>query len=310
MTTLGHHLDNYLKLHRQLGFKFQRPSLQLPQFVRFVEQERASYVTVELALRWAAKPGISITRRAVRLCMVRKFAKYLNAFDARNEIPPQRIFPYESPRRTPYLYRDKDVLCLINTARNIDSPKGLDGSTYSTIFGLLAVTGMRIGEALNLECKDVDLDQNVLTLRQTKGNKSRLVPLHHSTGQVLRRYARFRDRILPQLSSATFFVSEQGMRVTPNMVYCRYYPIARLLGLRGPAASGNARIHDLRHRFAISTLQKWYKSRINVDQRLPELATYLGHVHVRDTYWYLSATPELLKLATARLQRRKGGRFP
>jgi integrase len=242
--------------------------------------------------------------------MVRKFAKYLNAFDARTEIPPQRIFPYESKRRIPYLYQDEDVLRLIETARKIDSQKGLDGSTYSTIFGLLAVTGMRVSEALNLECKDVDLHENVLTLRQTKGNKSRLVPLHHSTGQALRQYARLRDRIAPQLSGATFFVSEQGMRLTRSMVRCRFDPIASLLGLRGSMVSRNARIHDLRHRFAISTLQKWYKSRINVDQRLPELATYLGHVHVRDTYWYLSATPELLKLATARLQRRKGGRLP
>ena len=308
MTLLRKHLEEYVTLRRQLGFKFPRAGVLLKNFVRFAEQEDASFITTKLALRWATQPtNVAPSQHADRLSIVRQFAAYLSGVDSRTEVPPQRLLPYHSHRRTPQLYRDADVPRLLNAARQIESREGLDGATYSTLFGLLAVTGMRVGETVSLESKDVDFDQALLTLRQTKGDKSRLIPVHASTAQALRRYAALRDQKCPQPSSPRFFLSERGTCLSYWDVNHCFLSLARQIGLRGPPGCRGVRLHDLRHRFAIRTLENWYRSSTNAEKHLPELATYLGHVHVRYTYWYLSATPTLLQLATRRLQR--GERF-
>jgi integrase len=176
-------------------------------------------------------------------------------------------------------------------------------ATYSTLFGLLAVTGMRVGEAIALERNDVDLDQDVLTIPRAKGNKSRLVPLHSSTGQALRRYVDLRVKHCPRPYSSSFFISEKGTRLVYGTVNRWFRLLSYRIGLRTSKAPRGPRLHDMRHRFAIRTLVDWYRSDVDVDVHLPELATYLGHVHVNDTYWYLSAVPELLQQATRRWQR-------
>jgi integrase len=242
------------------------------------------------------------------MSMARKFAAYLSAYDARTEVPPYRLLPVYSHRRAPRFYRDEDVRRLIDATRQIMTRKRLAGATYSTLFGLLAVTGMRVGEAIGMDCKDVDLERNLLTLRRTKGNKSRLVPIHPSTGHELGEYEKLRNQVFPRPVSSGFFISERSTALDYSSTFQRFLKMARQIGLRGPKGTTGVRLHDLRHRFAIRTLEKWYSSDSNAEQRLPQLATYLGHGQVRDTYWYLSATPELLKLAIRRLQGRKGGR--
>jgi integrase len=235
--------------------------------------------------------------------MVRRFAEYLSAIDPRTEVPAQKLLPYQFRRQAPYLYRDEEVLRLIAAARRINPSNELKGAIYATLFGLLAVTGMRVGEAIGLDREDVDLKHALLTIRRAKGNKSRLVPLHPSTERVLRRYVTIRDKTFPEPISRSFFVSEMGTRLLHCTVNRWFLLMARQIGLRKPGERHGPRLHDLRHRFAINTLLTWYRSNTDVEAHLPELTTYLGHVHVRHTYWYLSAAPELLRLATLRCER-------
>ena len=309
MSNLSVHLKNYLKLRRGLGFKLHSAGMYLRNFVRFAEAKRARFITTKLALRWATQPtNIKPVQKANRLGTVRRFAEYLSAVDPRTEIPAQGLLPYQFRRREPHHYRNEDILRLMEAARRIDPTNELKGVTYATLFGLLAVTGMRIGEALALDRVDVDLNQALLTVRRAKGNKSRLVPLHVSTRQELQRYADIRDKIFARPLSPSFFVSERGTRLLDCTVNRWFLLVACQLGLRRPGDRRGPRVHDLRHHFAIQTLLRWYRTETDAEVHLPELATYLGHVHVRDTYWYLSATPELLKLATERWQRKEDKR--
>lgn len=309
MTALARHLDTYLRLRRQLGFKLEVPAILLRGFVQFARKQRASFITTQLALRWATRPAdIKPRQRAVRLGVVRRFAEYLSTLDPRTEVPAKNLLPYQYRRPTPYLYRDEEVLRLIESAWHLDDSCPIKCATYGTLFGLLAVSGMRVGEAIALACSDVDLDHGVLTIPRAKGNKSRLVPLHPTTGQALQRYRDLRAKHWPRPSDATFFISERGMMLRYSTVNRWFRILARRIGLRRADVPGGPRLHDLRHRFAIRTLVDWYRSDVAVDAHMPELATYLGHVHVSDTYWYLSAAPELLQQAMLRWQRMEGTR--
>jgi len=235
--------------------------------------------------------------------MVRQFARYRSATDPRTEIPPQGLLPHRYHRKPPYIYRDDEVVRLIQAAQQLPSPKGLRAATYSTLLGLLSVTGMRISEPIHLDCDDVDLAEGILTVRQTKFGKSRLVPVHPSTQKVLRHYACLRDRIFPRPVTPSFFVSERGTRLTDCTVRWTFVRLSHRIGLRGPSDRRGPRIHDLRHAWVIRTLRHCYGAGEDVERRLPAITTYIGHGHVTDTYWYFSATPDLLKLAAARLDR-------
>jgi integrase len=308
MNALNRHLEEYLKLRQRLGFKMCRASYELHRFVRFVQQEKASCVTTKVALKWAILPvGANPACWAARLGMVRHFAEYLSAVDPRTEIPPQGLLPHRYHRKSPYFYSDHQVAKLIQAAQKIPSPKGLRAATYSTLFGLLAVTGMRLGEAIGLGRQDVDLDQGLLRVRQAKFNKSRLVPIHITTRNRLQRYALLRDRLYPHPKSPAFLISEQGTQLNGLIARHWFIRLSHQIGLRQPTDHHGPRIHDLRHRFVIGIMSNWYRTGEDVEAHLPELATYIGHGHVKDTYWYISATPELLRLATERLERQKGG---
>jgi len=309
MKTLSTHLQEYLQLRRRLGFKLRDAGRVLSKFVLFAKRQRAAFVTSKLALRWATQPvDCHPALWTTRLIMVRQFARYLSALDPRTEIPPHGLLPHRYRRKSPYLYTDQEVHDLIAAAQRLPSPRHLRGATYTTLFGLLAATGMRVGEALSLDRADVDLAQALLTVRQTKGNQPRLVPIHPSTGQALRRYERLRDQVCSRSPSPRFFLSERGTPLTYWIVRHWFIKVSRQIGLRQPSDRHGPRIHDLRHRFSIRTLVHWYRTDQDVEAHLPELTTYLGHRHVNDTYWYLSATPELLQLATRRWKRQEGGR--
>ena len=300
-------LDEYLKVRRALGFKLRNSGGLLKGFVTYAEREGASSITTELALRWAMEQKkCQPTQWANRFALVRRFARYVSTLDPRTEIPPQGLLPYRPRRIQPYLYIDEEIAHLIQAAKKLPSRLGLRAATYATLFGLLAVTGMRMSEPLALDRDDVDLVRGILTVRRTKFGKSRIVPVHASTREALRRYRAVRDRICPR--AQRFFVSERGTRLTPERVWWTFVLLSRQIGLRGPADRHGPRLHDLRHRFAVQTLLGWYRAGLNVEQHLPELSAYLGHAHVNDTYWYISAVPELLQLATLRLEG-KGGRL-
>ena len=303
MSVMRSAVDEYLALRRTLGFKLDGVDHDLQQFVRFAESEGVEWVMTDLALRWAIQPAqASPAHWARRLGIVRQFAQYYSALDPRTEIPPPHLLPYHYVRKPPYFYRDEQITALIEEAARLPSPTGLRAVTYTTLFGLLVVTGMRISEPIGLDRADVDLEQGSLSIRGGKFGKSRWLPLHPTTIARLARYAERRDGLYPAPPTASFFLSEQGTRLTAWSVRRTFVNLSHQIGLRAPDDHHGPRLHDLRHRFAIRTLLDWYRCGANVEQRLPQLAAYLGHAHVSDTYWYLSATPELLALAARRLE--------
>jgi integrase len=308
MSRLRKALKEYLAVRRAFGFKLRLAGSLLHKFVSFAEQEGACVITTELALRWATQPeGAQPAQWANRLAMVRHFAQYRRAADPRTEVPLQGLLPYAFRRKKPYIYSEDEIARILGAARRLPSWKGLRAATYSTLFGLMAVTGMRVSEPIALDREDVDLSRGILVVRKTKFNKSRLVPVHVTTREALRRYARLRDRICPQPETPSFFISEEGTRLTENVVQKTFVKVSRKIGLRGPQDSHGPRLHDFRHGFAVRTLLQWYRTGANVERHMPELSAYLGHAHVNDTYWYLSATPELLQLAMRRFHA-TGGR--
>ena len=308
MNDLKTALEEYLAVRRKLGFKLHQAGNLLHDFVNYAEQQKASYITTELALRWATQPkDAQPVWKAIRLGNIRRFAKYQSALDPRTEIPGQDLLPSRYHRRTPYIYNDDEIVSLIKAAQKLCSPMGLRAVTYSTLFGLLAVTGMRMSESIALDRHYVNLTEGILTIRQTKFSKSRLVPIHPSTRQVLQHYAILRDQTCALLKTPSFFVSEHGIRLTQWSVRWNFVRLSRQIGLRNPHDSHGPRLHDLRHSFAVQTLLDWYRSGMDVERHIPKLATYLGHKHVNDTYWYISAVPELLNLATKRLDTIPGG---
>ncbi len=237
---------------------------------------------------------------AQRLSVVRAVARHLHAIDPAHEVPPADLLPGHSHRATPYLYSDADIAALMAAARELRSP--LRAATFETLVGLLAVSGLRIGEALRLDRDDVDLVEGVLAVRLTKFGKSREVPVHASTTDALAAYARERDRLCPRPDGPAFFVSTAGTRLLYCNAHLAWLELVRRAGLQPRSATCRPRPHDLRHGFAVATLLRWYRDGADVAARMPMLSTYLGHVHPANTYWYLTAAPELLNLVVVRLE--------
>ncbi len=305
MNTLRQAVQEYLTLRRNLGFKLSKPGKLLPAFVKFMEQHRASHITTKLALAWAQQPStVQPAEWAYRLSVVRSFARHRSATDPRTQIPPYGLLPYRPKRARPYLYSIKEIQGLLRAALSLPARGSLRSRTYHCLFGLLSVTGLRLGEALNLEFRDVDLKTGVLTIRNAKFGKTRLIPIHPSTRRALADYLARRNRQWARRSVSPYlFVSNWGNRLDRGEIHRTFYALSRRIGLRGPSDSHGPRLHDMRHCFAAMTLLRWYRSGKDVEQKLPYLSAYLGHVRVRDTYWYLSAWPALMREAMSRLER-------
>jgi integrase len=300
MTDLRQALDDYLAIRRALGFKLQRVGQMLPGFVTYMEQAGAATITTELALAWAKQPAGGAAWWRIRLRAVRGFAQHLQNVDPRTEVPPADLLPAPPTRATPYLYSESDVGRLMTAARTLASP--LKAVTYETLVGLLATTGMRMGEAIRLDRADLDWNNGVLTVRSSKFGKSREVPLHPSTLGALRAYQRRCDQLCPRPKAPSFFISTTGTRLDQPTVGATFVMLARQAGLGPRSPRCRPRPHDLRHSFAVRTLLNWYRAGDNVESKLPLLSTYLGHVSPASTYWYLTAAPELLALASKRLE--------
>lgn len=310
MSKLSMALDEYLKVRRALGYKLHMQGRQLRQFVEFADRAGADFITTELALEWAMQSAeAQPIWRTRRLGMVRQFARHCSAADPRTIVPPPDLLPYQYRRPAPYIYRDEQITQLLQAAQRLPSRMGLRSHTYTTLLGLYVTTGLRCNEALQLDRGDVDLTNGVVTVRNTKFGKSRYVPLHRTAKLALQRYAVRRDRICREPISPGFFLSERGTRLSQSAVEDTFVKLSCQIGLRGDGASRGPRIHDLRHRFATATLLRWYRRGVDVEQHLPELSTYIGHVRVIDTYWYLTSTPELLHYALRRVERSSRRRY-
>jgi integrase len=308
MKTLRNRLDDYLTMRRGLGFKLKRAGVELAQLVSFMVERRAEFITNSLALEWVQQSLPARHEPANRLSIVRGFARYLSAFDPRSEVPAHDLVRRCSHRARPYLYADKEIHSLLDASLT-RSKEDFNNRTYYSLFGLLAVSGMRVGEAIRLTVGDVHLDTGLLTINKTKFGKSRVIPLHPTTRRALREYKKQREGLLDGRQVDPFFISKHGTPLFHTDIYRVFNMLSVRIGLRQKGARRGPRLHDFRHRFAVWTLLNWYRAGENVERLLPVLSTYLGHTRVTDTYWYLSACPELNELAVQRLEARWGGKL-
>jgi integrase/recombinase XerD len=305
MNTLRESLHEYLELRRALGFKMHDAGLLLPRFVSFLEERQAVSITTRLALEWAQQPSVQPAEWARRLCFVRGFARHRRATDSRTAIPPVGLLPFRSRRARPYLYTEEEVRQLLAAALELPTTwpsTPLRPWVFHGLIGLLSVTGLRISEALNLELGDVDFEEAVLTIRATKLGRWRVVPIHPTTGAALADYLARRERFFDHPVSSYVFVSRNGTRLDIGHVHRTFYALSHKVGLRATGESHGPRLHDFRHRFAVQALTRWYEAGEDAGRRLPLLSTYLGHVYVAGTYWYLSDQPELMAQAMERLE--------
>jgi integrase len=306
VSPLAEAATDYLRLRRAMGHKLAEHERLLPRFVAFLEASGAQTVTIQAALDWAAEPdaprGSTVPGR--RMTIARGFARYLSGTDPAAEVPPPGMAGRRQHRRVPYIYTEDDIAALTALARQeIRAP--LRAATIATLIGLLDAAGIRIGEAITLDRGDIDWTEAVLTIRESKFGKSRLVPLHDSAASQLREYAQVRSQLMPQPGTAAFFTSLTGTRLIYRDVHHTFRTLVKLAGT-GDGSPATPRIHDIRHSFAVRTLIRWYRDGHDVQARLPWLSTYLGHREPRHTYWYLTGIPELLALAAQRLEKPEG----
>ena len=303
MSALEQALADYLQLRHSLGHELAEAGWLLPGFVAYLDAHGSPTVTIEAALAWAQQAPKSATGRVTtvgprRMTAARGFARYLSGIDAGTEVPPLGLMPHRQRWRQPFIYSAADIDALLELARQtIVSP--LRAATYQTLIGLLAASGLRIGEAIKLDRSDVDWAQGVLLIRESKFGKSRLVPLHPSSMTALEGYAQLRDQLQPRPAEPAFFVSLNQKRLLYAVVQLTFRQLINNAGI-GAGAPSPPRLHDFRHTFAVRTLLGWYRAGEDVQSKIPSLLTYLGHREPASTYWYLSAAPELLALAAAR----------
>jgi len=304
MSALRQALEDYLSVRRSLGFKLERAGRLLPDLLDFVERSGSPFLTTRLALAWASRPAsASASWWASRLSTARGFARYAHTLDPRTEVPPADLFPHRRSRLIPYIYSDEEVGALLGATRAL--PGSIKPSTYSILIGLLATTGLRVGEAIALDRTDLDPDEGRLVVCHGKFDKSREIPLHPTVLTALSDYARKRDRLFPHPKTLAFLVSSVGSRLIYSNVQHTFARLLERTGV-GEGACRQPRIHDVRHAFAVKTLLDWYRQELDVDAWIPRLSTYLGHVSPASTSWYLTATPELVSLAAQRVERLGG----
>jgi integrase/recombinase XerD len=305
MTDLHAAAGEYLAIRRALGFKLRGHDRLLAEFIAFLTDTGSPTVTTTAALAWATRsPHLQSVRYAQRLSVVRGFAGYLRALDAAVEVPPPDALPYRRHRRTPYLYSQDDIAALIAATGRLRPP--LRAATYRGVFGLLAVTGMRVGEVIALDEDDVNLSAGVLVIREAKFGKHRRLPVHATTVTALRDYTTTRAELGIRAQGPSFFVSTRGTRLIYHCVHTTFAQLLTRAGITAPAGASAPTIHGLRHSFAVAALRDWYRAGIDVAARLPALSAYMGHAHPASTYWYLTAAPDLLALAAQRLERAAG----
>ena len=287
MSPLRQALEDYLAVRRSLGFKLERDGLLLGQYLTWLEGQGTATITADNALAWVTLPaaagGAWLT---MRMSVVRGFAAYARTLDQRHQVPPAGLLPPRRHRAVPYLYSAADIAALITAAGSLRYP--LRAATYQALIALLSVTGLRIGEAISLDDGDFDSGHEMLTVRNGKFGKSRLIPLHPSTAAALRGYQRHRRELKPRPVTPALFVSTPGRRLAYVNVSQTFVILVRKAGLTARSASCHPRLHDLRHSFAVATLLDWYRDGSDVAARLPLLSTYLGHADPKNTYWYYS----------------------
>ena len=314
MNTLSTELERYLSVRRSLGYALASQAPVLRKFVAFAENEGADYVTTDLFLRWRAVcRSANNDTWSGRFGAVRIFAQWMQGINPRHEIPPRGLIPRRASRPRPFIYTDEQVRAIVGAAAQLPSAYGLRGLTWSTLFGLIAVTGLRISEAVGIDNEDVALEHGVLTIKRGKNGKSRIVVIADCTAARLGAYQVERDRLIGR-QPVPFFLTESGSRPSRRAAEYHFARLSQTIGLRSPRTDHRhgrgPRIHDLRHTFAVRTIINWYRRGLDADREMYKLTAYLGHDKPADTYWYIEAVPELLALAAERATQsidKKGG---
>jgi len=299
MNSLAGHLDDYLRIRRGLGAKLDRPERDLRDFVADMAARRQDVVTAAAACQWAVtlRPGqssLAPSRAPRRIEAVRGFAAYLRAIDEAHEVPPADGFGRRASRTTPHIWSVAEIDALMAALKTLC--RYGRHITYPALFGLLATTGLRVGEALHLARDEVDLDDGVLTITWGKSRNPRLVPLHPTTTLALRNYDEHRPGNPPAADQTFFTHGDGGPLPYCNTLYA-FHHACHAAGLDKPMP----RIHDLRHTFAVNTLLDWQRNGQDINAAMPVLSTYMGHINPKGTYWYLTAIPELMSIAADRL---------
>lgn len=296
--TVNSSVEGYITLQRSLGYQFRKQAALLHAFLRYVRSTHTrGPLTQALALDFVMSGDRTANGRAICYAVIRRFAEYYAAFDVRTESLDPRALPRSRAVPPPRILSDEELRSLMDASDRISVDHPFRGRTLATLIGLLASTGLRSGEALRLDRSDVDLDGGVLQIRQTKFRKDRLLPVHSTTLTALRRYARSRDLAFPSSKSQAFFINARGGRLSSCSLYYGFDQACTLAHLNTHAARV-LRPHDLRHRYAVTRLAVWHRQKVDVQPLLPLLATYLGHARYSDTAYYITATPELLGLAS------------
>jgi len=306
MSDLSSELSRYLSIRRGLGYDLGTAERVLRKFIAFAEQKGAEHVSAALFLQWQETFGHANRQTwSRRLSMIRLFAQWLQCLDSKHEVPPRGLIPCRGGRTRPYIYSDEEICRIVRAAAELPSIHGIRALTSATLFGLIAVTGLRISEALSLNVADVDLEIGLIALRRGKFGKARLLPISDSTKVQLTAYAKERDRLLGS-SPEPFFVSDIGERVTDCGARYNFAAACQAIGLRPVEKfhrhGRGPRIHDLRHTFAVRTMVNWYRTGKDPAREMIKLTTYLGHGDPAHTYWYIEAVPELLALASRRME--------
>jgi integrase len=297
-------VEDYLALRRDLGFSVETQSWLLRDFARYADRTGAQgSVTIDLAMRWASSSCPSDPARAERrLWAVRMYARHRAAFDPATEIPPAGLFGRIPGRKQPHIYSEPEVSAFLEECGRLQPRRGLRPVTYRAFFSLLVSTGLRLSEARLLERRDVDLGKGLLTIRAGKFRKSRLVPIHSTGVQALARYVAQRDRRAYSVRSDFFFRTDRSPALRRAAVENTFSSLRDRLGWTSQGRARRPRIQDFRHSFAVRRLLRWYEEGVDVDRRILALSTYLGHARVTDTYWYLSAVPELMAITSQRFE--------
>lgn len=309
--TMQTHAENYLSEQRRLGFGLRTTGYSIMSFARYIDGLNSQEpLTVEIMMDWARQDQGNTGKTSTwarRLKHLRSFCRYLQQFEPRTEVPDDSVFGRIGQRLAPHIYSEQEIIDLLAAAHKLDSfIPGLRGATYETLFGLIASTGLRISEALHLLDLDVDLKLGMLTIRQTKFAKSRHVPIHPSTIEVLKQYRSKRNLYIAATEDTPFFISTRGRRLGQQLsmeqAHRVFISLRNQLGWINRGAHHGPRIHDLRHTFVVRRVLLWQAQGLDIDQQMLALSTYVGHTNVTNTYWYLTGIPQLMAVAAEKFE--------
>jgi integrase len=308
--TTSQRMRQFLAERRSLGFRSDKSASLLNGFAREMDRQGAAALTVERMAAWARRDKWQRATPATwarRLKRLRPFTRWLRQFDPRTEVPDESIFGAVPGRVTPHIFREEEIEALLAQARRLRPAGGLRPVTFETLFGLIGATGLRVSEALTLRDDEVDLAAATLIVRRSKFGKSRALPLHPSTVSALAHYRRVRCRFFRTIPGMRFFISSRGRRLgqplSDRQAHRVFRQLSTELGWVNRGAHEDMGIHELRHSFAVRRLTLWYAQGVDIDRAMLSLSTYMGHVKISSTYWYLSAVPELMALAARKFER-------